>query len=109
ELLECCFDDDLRERPADGLVLAERMQNLTSRPRPASNPGLILPATLNSIGMAFARIPGGTFWMGAPYEEPGRSANEYLRHEVTLPASFHLGVTTVTQRQFEQVMGANPA
>ncbi len=110
ELLECCFDDDVRERPADGLVLAERMQNLTPRPKPPSASGIPLTsAVLNHVGMAFMRIGGGTFWMGSRHDEPGRMANEYLRHEVTLSEAFHLAVTPVTRRQYEQVMGALPA
>ncbi|MCS7046238.1 MAG: formylglycine-generating enzyme family protein, partial [Gemmataceae bacterium] len=66
-------------------------------------------AVVNSIGMGFAPIPAGTFLMGSDYNEPGRRPNEFIRHEVTLPAAFHLGVTPVTQGQYLLVMGHNPA
>ncbi len=111
ELLEGCFDDDVAERPADGLLLAERLQKLAQRPKPMSANGTqrLAPAVINSAGMALALVPGGSFWLGSDFAEPGREPNEFLRHEVTLPGDFHLGVTPVTQRQFEQVMGSNPA
>lgn len=111
ELLEACFDDDVSERPADGLVLAERLQKLAQRPKPitASGSQRLTPVVVNAAGMAFAAVPAGTFWMGSDLAEPGRLFNEFLRHEVTLPNEFHLGVTPVTQRQFELIMGRNPA
>jgi len=111
-LLECCFDDDLGERPADGLDLAKRISNLTSRskaspPRPTA-PGIRVPL-VNSIGMPIVSLRAGTFWMGSAIDEPGRCAQEYLRHETTLTAPFHLSATPVTVAQFERVLGRNPA
>lgn len=111
ELVEACFDDDIAERPADGLVLADRIQKLARRPKPLTHNGTqrLVPAVINTIGMAFVPVPGGTFWMGSDLAETGRERNEYLRHEVTLAHDIHLGVTPVTQRQFELVMRRNPA
>lgn len=62
----------------------------------------------NSIEMKFRYIPPGTFWMGSPEDEPGRSSDEFL-HLVTITKGFYLGVTEVTQSQFQKVMGYNPS
>jgi formylglycine-generating enzyme required for sulfatase activity len=58
----------------------------------------------NSIGMKLVLIPKGTFMMGSPESEEGRSDDE-SQHEVTLSKDFYLGVTEVTQGQYEMVMG----
>ena len=62
----------------------------------------------NSIGMKFALIPPGTFLMGSPPNEEGRSDNE-IQHRVTLTRGFYLGVYPVTQGQWQAVMGNNPS
>ena len=62
----------------------------------------------NSIGMKLVLIPAGTFTMGSPVEEAGRSGNE-TPHEVTISESFYLGVYEVTQDEYEKVMGNNPS
>ena len=67
-------------------------------------------ATLtNSIGMEFVYIPSGTFLMGSPEDEEGRSENEGPEHEVTITKAFYLGVYAVTQGEYEAVMGTNPS
>jgi formylglycine-generating enzyme required for sulfatase activity len=63
---------------------------------------------VNSIEMKFRYIPPGNFWMGSPEDEPGRSSDEFL-HLVTITKGFYLGVTAVTQAQFQKVMGYNPS
>jgi formylglycine-generating enzyme required for sulfatase activity len=63
----------------------------------------------NVIGMRFARIPAGTFWMGSPPSEEGYSADEGPRHEVHISRPFYLGVYPVTQHEYELVMGHNPS
>jgi uncharacterized protein (TIGR02996 family) len=66
-------------------------------------------ATLtNSIGMELAYIPPGTFLMGSPEDEEGRSDDE-PEHEVTITKGFYLGVYAVTQREYKAVMGTNPS
>jgi formylglycine-generating enzyme required for sulfatase activity len=37
-----------------------------------------------NAAVAMVYIPGGTFWMGSPDDEPGRDANEGPRHQVTV-------------------------
>ena len=60
----------------------------------------------NSIGMKLVLIPKGTFTMGSPESEEGRDSVE-LQREVTLSKDFYLGVTEVTQAQYQKVMGYN--
>jgi formylglycine-generating enzyme required for sulfatase activity len=63
---------------------------------------------VNSIEMKFRYIPPGTFWMGSPEDEPSRLSNETL-HRVKISKGFYLGITEVTQSQFQKVMGYNPS
>jgi len=62
----------------------------------------------NSIGMKFVWISPGTFLMGSPKEEKPRDENE-TQHKVKLTKGFYMGVYTVTQEQWEAVMGKNPS
>ena len=54
------------------------------------------------------RINGGTFNMGSPATERGRSANEGPQHQVTV-SSFYLGTYPVTQAEYQEIMGTNPS
>ena len=58
-------------------------------------------------GMAFCFIPPGTFTMGSPKKEVGRSDDE-VRHRVALTQGFYLGKYPVTQAQWARVMRKNP-
>lgn len=62
----------------------------------------------NSIGMKFVWIKSGTFMMGSPKEEKERKDDE-TQHKVTLTKGFYMGVYTVTQEQWQAVMGNNPS
>ena len=62
----------------------------------------------NSIGMKLVLIPKGTFQMGSPIEEEGADDDEQ-QHQVTISQDYYLGVTEVTQGQYEKVMGTNPS
>ena len=53
-------------------------------------------------------IPPGSFMMGSPSDESGRSSYEDL-HGVVLTKPFYIGVFEVTQKQYQLVMGANPS
>ena len=69
-----------------------------------------LPRLLNnSIGMTFALIAPGQFFMGSPEGESGRREHENPQHEVRITKPFYFGVFTVTQGQYERVIGKNPA
>ncbi len=68
------------------------------------------PARLiNNLGIEFARIPAGTFLMGALESEADHYHDELPQHPVTLTRPFYLGVYPVTQRQYQYVMGVNPS
>jgi formylglycine-generating enzyme required for sulfatase activity len=59
-------------------------------------------------GIEMVRIEAGTFTMGTPQTEAGREDQERL-HAVSLTTPFYLGVTEVTQAQWEAVMGTRPS
>jgi len=61
------------------------------------------------VSMKLVLIPKGKFTMGAPETEPGSPAKERPRREITLTRPYWLGVTEVTQAQYEAVMGENPS
>lgn len=62
----------------------------------------------NSIGMKFVWIPPGMFMMGSPKEEKKRYKAE-TQHKVKLTKGFYMGVYTVTQEEWQAVMGSNPS
>lgn len=53
-------------------------------------------------------VPGGSFLMGSPGNEPGRVSDEGPQHRVTAP-SFYIGRYVVTQAQWRAVIGNNPS
>jgi formylglycine-generating enzyme required for sulfatase activity len=64
----------------------------------------------NTIGMRFRLIPPGSFVMGSPLTEAGRGPDEPPVVRL-IEQPFYLGVTEVTQAQWERIMGsdANPS
>ena len=68
----------------------------------------VTEALSNSVGMHFKLIPAGTFMMGSSLAEAG-DEDEHPQHQVTLSQPFYLQTTPVTQGQWQQVMGDNPA
>ncbi|MGA2621848.1 MAG: SUMF1/EgtB/PvdO family nonheme iron enzyme, partial [Thermoguttaceae bacterium] len=77
----------------------------------------------NSIGMKLVLIPPGEFEMGSPKElieeqlkaRAGdqwwvpRLPGEGPRHRVRITKAFYLGMTEVTQGEYEKVVGTNPS
>ncbi|MFZ5450714.1 MAG: formylglycine-generating enzyme family protein [Thermodesulfobacteriota bacterium] len=59
--------------------------------------------TLETQGIKFRLIPGGTYLLGSPPTEPGRYADEALPHQVKLKP-FYLGVTEVTNAQYARFL-----
>jgi formylglycine-generating enzyme required for sulfatase activity len=57
------------------------------------------------VPLTLIYIPAGTFMMGSPADERMRYDREDL-HEVTLTQGYYMGVTEVTQAQWEAVTGA---
>jgi formylglycine-generating enzyme required for sulfatase activity len=54
------------------------------------------------------RVPAGTFTMGSPTGETGKTTNE-IQHAVTLTKGFYIGVFEVTQKQWYNVTGLKPS
>ncbi len=54
------------------------------------------------------RIEGGTFTMGSPANEPERCDNEGPQHQVRV-SGFYMGKYPVTQKEWQEVVGANPS
>jgi formylglycine-generating enzyme required for sulfatase activity len=61
------------------------------------------------VTLKLVRIRPGKFMMGSPDSEQGHDGNEGPQHEVAISKSFYMGVTEVTQAQYEAVMGTNPS
>ena len=74
---------------------------------PASPTQLAGPTIRNTVGMQLRLIPAGAFTMGSPMSEKYRNPGED-QHRVILTKSFYLGVTEVTQRQWQTVMETTP-
>jgi formylglycine-generating enzyme required for sulfatase activity len=53
-------------------------------------------------------ISAGTFTMGSPTSEPGRSDNE-TQHQVRVTRGFYMGKYPVTQAKYQAVMKTNPS
>jgi len=64
-----------------------------------------LESVTNSIGMKFLVVPSGTFTMGSRRGDQ----HELPEHEVTLTQAYGLGVHEVSEQQYTEVMGKNPA
>ena len=73
---------------------------------PAADPDPV-PVTV-PINPGFELVNGGTFTMGSPTGETGRSANERQQRNVTV-SSFYMGRYLVTQKEYKEVMGDNPS
>lgn len=71
---------------------------------------VILPPTRKSksIGLDMARIDGGAFLMGSPDGEKNRRPDE-KQHNVTIKATYYLGIFEVTQGEYQKVMKVNPS
>ena len=61
-----------------------------------------------AVGMRFRYIPAGSFEMGSPSSEAGRSTDE-RQQRVTITRGYWMGETEVTQGEWRAVMGTNPS
>lgn len=66
--------------------------------------------TVNGVRFTMVAVKGGTFTMGATYDdaEVDAEVDEEPAHEVTL-SDYYIGQTEVTQALWEAVMGSNPS
>ena len=88
------------------LVTVALAQEKAATTQPAKELALDLG---NKVTMKLALIPAGKFTMGSPDSEKDRSSDEGPQREVTISKAFYMGVYTVTQEQYEQIMGKNPS
>ena len=58
------------------------------------------------FGIETVLIKAGTFMMGSPVTEPGRSSYE-TQHEVTLTKDFYMSIYEITNSQFADFLNAN--
>lgn len=63
----------------------------------------------SSTGMEFVLIPAGEFDMGSPSDEHDRSDYESPTHRVTIKTPFYMGKSSVTQKQWKQIMKNDPS
>jgi formylglycine-generating enzyme required for sulfatase activity len=65
----------------------------------------------NSVGMKFVWLAPGSFQMGSPKDELDREryGSQETQHKVKITKGFYMGMYTVTQEQYEAVMGENPS
>ncbi len=61
------------------------------------------------LNLVLEWIPPGNFTMGSPGSEIARRASEGPATQVQIPAGFWAGKYTVTQMQYQAVMGENPS
>ena len=59
--------------------------------------------------LTFILVRPGTFTMGSPSDEPGRSENDWPAHQVTISKHFYLGTCELTQAQWKTLMSKNPS
>ena len=76
-------------------------------PAPESVPNSAPVPARSPAPPGFVRITGGSFIMGSPANEAGRSDDE-IQHQVTL-SSYYMGNYPVTQKEYEEMMGTNPS
>ena len=86
---------DVRENGGESSLLLKFSRNQT--------------ITVNGVSFEMVYVEGGTFDMGATYEQ-GSDAwdNEYPEHSVTL-SGYYIGRCEVTQELWKAVMGSNPS
>jgi serine/threonine protein kinase len=69
----------------------------------------LAPGFTNAIGMKLVLIPAGKFIMGSPETEEDRDPKDENLHDVEITKPFYMGAYTVTQGEYEKVMGKNPS
>ena len=60
----------------------------------------------NGVFLEMVKIPGGSFLMGSPENEPESSSIERPQHKVNIQ-QFFMGKFSITQEQYQAIMGEN--
>lgn len=79
----------------------------TDTKRPILQLGELKNYLVSSTGMKMIWCKSGSFWMGSPKSEQGRSDNEAL-HEVKVNYGFYLGEFEVKQSEWEKIDKEKP-
>jgi len=97
------------ERFSGNLQTPQQITNLVATPILARHvkPRELDTITTGTAGITLKRISAGTFQMGS--SDGTGNEDEHPQHEVRITRPFYLGVTEVTQSQYEAVMGNNPS
>lgn len=99
-------ENSVRTRKIVGLLFSTLPQDsLRQEMETILGGGLSVPGIGN---MQFVQIRPGSFMMGSPEGEADRYRNERL-HLVQLTNGFEMQTTSVTQKQYFDVMGVNPS
>ena len=61
-----------------------------------------------ALPLRMVQMPAGEFLMGSPPTEPQRESKEGPQRMIQVP-SFYMGAFTITQQQYEVIMGENPS
>ena len=64
---------------------------------------------INSIGLELILLPAGTFVMGGDWDAEQADENELPKHQVSFDKAYYVGKYSVTQSQWQAVMGDNPS
>lgn len=89
------------------LIAAGSTSVATDGPKPPPNGPLAIEIR-DGIKVQCVLVKPGKFTMGSPTTESGRSADE-KQHEVTISKAYYIGIYTVTQEQYEKLIGTNPS
>jgi formylglycine-generating enzyme required for sulfatase activity len=99
--------DDLAR--AGAILMLKKIDDALAKIEIKSSPSILTLDLGKGVTMKLVRIRPGKFMMGSPDSEQGRRGNEGPQHEVTISKLLYLGVTEVTQAQYEAVIGTNPS
>ena len=99
--------DDLAR--AGATLMLKKVEDALAKLESKSSPSSVTLNLGKGVTMKLVRIRRGRFMLGSPNSEEGRKAEEGPQCEVTISKPFYLGVTEVTQAQYEAVMGTNPS
>ena len=79
----------------------------TKSKKPKLKLGELRSYLVSSVGMKMIWCPPGSFWMGSPKSEQGRSDNEAL-HKVKVNYGFYLGECEVKQSEWGELYNEKP-
>ena len=61
------------------------------------------------VRLKLVLVPAGKFLMGSAEGDQGHKPDEAPQHEVAISKPFYMGVTEISQEQYQAVMGRNPS